>query len=405
MADRKKLRIAIVTAFYSEGMGYVENCLPKALVAMGHDVHVVTSTYNVYGNEPLYDKTYREFLGPAQAKAGVKTIDGYTLHRLEASNVGAYVRIKGLVGKIRNLDPDIVHSIEIASLPTFELAAAKPFSRFKLFCETHQNLSILKPYMRNPKGQWLKRAAYRLTRTLPGAMASMAMEKCYAVTPDCGEVAERFYGVPHAKIRHQSLGTDTERFRPAETAAERAARRDFRASLGAGDGDILCVYTGRFSKEKNPLLLADAITILNQDDDRFKALFVGDGIQKKEIESHANTRIVPFMTNAELARHYQAADIAVWPRQESMSMLDAASSGIPVIVSNRIGEPARVEGNGKLYDENSAESLAEVIRSFASPDERKKYGDVGRKRMVDQFSWIRFAKFVEADFLESVNAK
>jgi glycosyltransferase involved in cell wall biosynthesis len=108
------------------------------------------------------------------------------------------------------------------------------------------------------------------------------------------------------------------------------------------------------------------------------------------------------MTNAELARHYQAADIAVWPRQESMSMLDAGSSGLPVIVSDRIGEPARVEANGRLYEENSAESLAVVIKSFESAQERQKYGAAGRQRMVEQFSWLRFAKFVEADFQESV---
>jgi len=58
----RKLKIVIVSAFYSEGMGYSENCLSKALAKLGHDVHVVTSTYNVYGSEPLYSGTYREFL-------------------------------------------------------------------------------------------------------------------------------------------------------------------------------------------------------------------------------------------------------------------------------------------------------------------------------------------------------
>ena len=66
----RKLKIAIVSGFYSEGMGYSENCLSKALAKLGHDVHVVTSTYNVYGSEPLYDADYREFLGPATTAVG-----------------------------------------------------------------------------------------------------------------------------------------------------------------------------------------------------------------------------------------------------------------------------------------------------------------------------------------------
>ena len=64
MSQPPPLRIAVVSAFYSEGMGYTENCLPRALAGRGHEVHVVASTFNVYGNDPLYDETYREFLGP-----------------------------------------------------------------------------------------------------------------------------------------------------------------------------------------------------------------------------------------------------------------------------------------------------------------------------------------------------
>ena len=50
------------------------------------------------------------------------------------------------------------------------------------------------------------------------------------------------------------------------------------------------------------------------------------------------------MSHRQLSAHYRAADIGIWPRQESMSMIDAASSGVPLIVSDKIGEPERVEG-------------------------------------------------------------
>lgn len=395
----ERLKIAVVSAFYSEGMGYSENCLSRALARLGHEVHVLSSTYNVYGNEPeLYDRTYSAFLGPRITSPGTHASDGYTVHRLATRLVGGYVHMPSLNRTLRALAPDVVHSLEIGSLQTMSIASMKPFARFKLFAETHQTLSVMRPYMRDPRGDVLKRALYRLTRTLPIGLAARAVEKCYAVTPDCGEVAIRYYGVPESKIAYLSLGADTETFHPPRDADQLAARRRLRASLGYGDDDIVCVYTGRFTTDKNPIVLADAIDRLGAIDPRFKGLFIGNGVQRAEIESRRHCRVVPFMTHATLAQHYRAADVGVWPRQESMSMIDAASSGLPLVVSDRIGEPARVQGNGKMYAENDAADLAEVLRTFVDPAERERLGAEGRRKMEAGFSWSSFAQHVERDY-------
>lgn len=399
----KRLKIVVVSAFYSEGMGYSENCLSRALAKLGHEVHVLTSTYNVYGNEQeLYDETYAEFLGPRITDIGVRTVDGYTVHRMKTRLVGGYVHIEGLNAKVRKLDPDVVHSLELGSVQTMVLALQKPFSKFRLFTETHQQMSVMRPYMRDPKGDPLKRLQYRLTRTLPIGLAAFAVDKCYAVTPDCGEVAMRFFGAPESKVVYLSLGADSETFHPVENDAESGERASLRASLGYGPDDIVCVYTGRFTKDKNPLVLADAIERLSTIDGRYKGLFIGNGAQKGEIEKRANCRAVPFMTHATLAAHYRAADIGVWPREESMSMIDAASSGVPLVVSNRIGEPARVEGNGRMYEENDPVALSEALQGLADPILRKKLGDHGRHKVLQGFNWTKFAETIEEDFMAAV---
>jgi glycosyltransferase involved in cell wall biosynthesis len=259
----------------------------------------------------------------------------------------------------------------------------------------------MKPYMRHRNGKYLRRAGYRLTRTLPSFLASLMIEACYAVTPDCYEVARRFYGVPVSKLKLLSLGADTDMFHPAETDEERESRAGLRGRLGYSADDIVCVYTGRFTQDKNPLALALAIDALSRTDPHYKGLFIGDGEQKPEIAACPSTTILPFMTHTELAQHYRAADIGVWPRQESMSMIDAAASGVPIIVSNHMGEPGRIAGNGKMYEENDVGDLIAVIRSFASAEERRTYGAVGRRKIVDGFSWNSFAQTVAADFAAS----
>lgn len=395
------MRIAVVSIFYSEGMGYTENCLPRALAARGHDVHLVTSNFNVYGNQPDYATTYGDFLGPNTVSPGTTTVDGYQVHRLTAKVVGGYVVCTGLGARIRAIAPDVVHSLEIASIQTYQLALQKPFSGFALFCETHQHMSVVKPFLKQPGGL-LRKAAYRLTRTLPTRLASMAVDTCYAISPDCAEVATRFYGVPSRKVKLQSLGADTTIFHPPETEADLLARSTLRRRLGFSDEDIVCVYSGRFSQDKNPLALARAIDLLYDRDPRFKGLFIGEGTQNAAIAACRNTKVVPFMRHRELADHYRASDVAVWPTQESMSMLDAASTGLPIVVSNTIGEVERVKGSGRMYVENDVTSLAEALCTLAAPAERRTLGAVGRQKMLDGFNWARYAAAVEEDYLEAL---
>ena len=393
------MRIVVVSGFYSEGMGYTENCLPRSLARLGHEVHVVSSDLNVYGNTADYDRTYRSFLGPAKQPAGTTASDGYMVHRLRSRLVSGYVHLTGLAAKIRELAPDVVHSTEIASLQTFVLAAAKPFIGFELFTETHQHMSVVKPFLKTSGGPTPQRIAYWLTRTAPTFLASLPVQKCYAISPDCAEVAMRFYGVPAGKIKMQSLGTDTELFRPPQAPQDLELRARMRSELGYTDDDVVCVYTGRFSNDKNPLLLASAIDTLVGQGRRFHGLFVGDGVQRAQIEACRNTRIVPFMTHQRLSEFYRMCDVAIWPTQESMSMLDAASSGLPLIVSRNMGEQDRIDGNGKVYQENSVADLASVLDTFGIQAERQRYGSVGRKKMVDRFSWLAVARSMEADYM------
>jgi glycosyltransferase involved in cell wall biosynthesis len=398
------MKIAVVSTFYSEGMGYTENCLPRALTALGHDVHVIATVFNVYGNDADYAKTYQAFLGPNRVSAGQTSVDGYQVHRLEAAVVGGYVVPRGLSAKVRALSPDVVHSLEIASVQTYELAWQRMFRRFALFCETHQHMSVVKPFLKQ-SGAGLQKAVYRLTRTLPTRLASHAVEKCYAIAPDCAEVAARFYGVPREKIKLQSLGADTELFRPVDSPAEVSERAALRRQLGWSDDDVVCVYSGRFSRDKNPLLLARAIDALHDRAPAFRGLFIGEGVQREDIASCRHVKILGFMKHRDLAAHYRAADIAVWPTQESMSMLDAASSGLPIVVSNRVGETDRVNGNGRMYEENDVNSLADALASLASRDERRALGEVGRRKMLAGFNWTRYAQAVEADYHDALTRR
>jgi glycosyltransferase involved in cell wall biosynthesis len=372
-------------------MGYSENCLPKALAALGHDVYVLTSVWNVYGTQSDYQSNYLSFLGPANQGEKEFQVDGYNVIRLPSQTIAGYVNLSGLYSTLRRLEPVVVHCTEIASIPNFKLALLKPLLGYKLFTETHQHLSVVRPYLLAKRGNLLKKLAYRLTRTLPTFLASLAVEKCFAIAPDCLQVANRFFGVPLRKLHLQSLGTDTEMFSPARTPDDFAARKRLRDAMGCDANDVVCIYTGRFSQDKNPLLLSQAVEKLSGAGKRYRALFIGDGAQRDAIRQSGRSAILSFMRHRELATYYKAADIAVWPRQESMSMLDAAAACLPLVVSDQIGERGRIEGNGLYYRENSVDSLAETLAKLKDPGFRAALGQSGRSKMVAQFSWKSIA--------------
>jgi len=397
------MRIAIVSTYYSHHMGYTENCLPAALARRGHDVHLIASRLNVYGNSPDYSRNYESFLGPAEVPIGVSTVDGYTLHRLDYRLIGGYVGLRGLRPLVRQLGPDVVHSTAVASLASYTLAGLRLTARFKFYTECHQHFSVVQPYLKTRSGHRIRRAFFWATRTLPGSVVGRASRRCYATAPDCAEVAVRLYGVPEDRIEIQSLGTDTALFRPATSDADSARRIRARRSLGYGDSDVVCLYTGRFSPEKNPLVLADAIDRLAGEGLPFRGLFVGDGAQAEEIRRRRGCQVIAFVPHSELAELYRMADIAAWPRQESMSMLDAAASGLPIVVSSSIGERSRIQGNGDFYEENNVGDLVRILMTMADRPTRLALGAAGRDLMQSNFSWDAIAAKLEAEYARSAS--
>lgn len=395
------MKIVLVSSFYSTGMGYVENCLPKALSSLGHDVHVLTSNLNVYGNEPGYEKNYGAFLGPANQGTGTFVVDGYKVHRLGSRSISGYVMIKHLIKEIKNLSPDIVHSIEIASLNTYILSIGRLFIKYKIFTESHQHLSVVKPFLKE-KGNVAKRIMYYLTRTLPTRICSIAVSKCYAISPDCAEVAQKYYGVPSHKIKIQTLGTDTDLFKPMIDKDLYYSRRK---ELGFNNNDIICIYSGRFSKDKDPLILAKAVEMLSNKGMPFKSLFIGDGPQLPELLNISSAKVVRFVRYQELSEYYAISDIAVWPKQESLSMLDAASCALAVVVSDKMGDMDRVAGNGKVYKDGDVDDLSNVLSSLANKNERLDSGANGRRKMLKYYSWESIASNLINDYILALEQK
>ena len=386
------MKIVFLSIWFSEGMGYAENCLPKSLAKLGHEVHVISSVCQVYYNQPYYDSVYRNFLGDPIKKPGIKELDGYTLHLLPFGTIFNKIYLKKLSEEIKTINPDIVQTFDAFSFLTLQATLLKFTNSYKLFTANHVVASIF-PLMQEKRGNIFYWVANLFMRYIPGKLVSLSSSRCYPATSDAIEVAVKYYGVPRKKTKLACLGVDTDKFIPVNDDQkyidERARNRN---DLGIDKETILCIYTGRFTNAKNPLILAQAINILNQKQLNYKGLFLGEGPQAEDIRLMEGCLIKPFVMYNYLAEFYRIADIGIWPQQESTSMLDASASGLPIIVSNRVQALERIEGNGITYNEGDVNSMVESLKKLSDKDFRKKLGEAGTKKILEKYSWDKIAR-------------
>lgn len=397
------MKVVLVNETFSKRMGYLENTLPRYLGRLGAEVHVVTTGLPPnYQNKDFYN-TYQAFTGDQQQIAGlVEAYDGYTLHTLPHKMVLGYPRIVGLSKKLRTLQPDIVQTTVAIGWIPLDCFFAKQRLGFKLFTGNHTHASVF-PLSRTDSKAWsFDRIDCAVRRGVPGRLVSFGTEKCYAISKDCADIATRFFGVQEEKVSICPLGVDTDIFKPSDDAAAFAVRESTRQELGFSKSEIVCVYSGRFSEDKNPLILANAIAILRRRLPNVRGLFVGEGVQAEAIRAIEGCAIHPFVDFTELGSLYRASDIGVWPTQESMSMIDAAACGLPIIVNNQIGTPERVKDNGLLYELNDVNDLARAIEQLCNPKMRSQMGAAGARQMATEYAMEVLTRHRMADYKSSM---
>jgi glycosyltransferase involved in cell wall biosynthesis len=398
------MKIVYVNPFFTDGMGYIENCLPKAMAKRGHEVHLITSTGKVYFNDPVYKSTYEKFFGPPIEPVGRYSLPGnVTHHRLDFRLIQNTIYFKGLRKVLEDIQPDVVHMWDVVSPYTLQFFLLRRKFNYVVYTGNHYVLSVLKVH--NEWNNWLSPLKWKwlFLKVIPGKILSGYYRRCYAATVDAKFIAEKYMGVPAEKCVVTPLGVDADIFTPEKN---REVVHERKSSLGYQPDDFIALYTGRFARDKNPLVLAKAIEILQTKGfSKIKGLFVGSGDQKNEIKACPGCQIVDFVLYKDLYKFYQIADIGVWPAQESTSMLDAASTGVPIIVNDTVQATERFEGNGLSYRLGDPNDLADkILKLYQDEKLRVALGKEGERKMSEEYSWDRIAKEREQDYIQDLKS-
>lgn len=376
------MKIAVVSEWFSEGMGYAENVLPRVLTQLGHQVDVYTSDLQVYGTWSSYGETYQDFLGPACLPVGTYPIDGFNLFRLPRSSP----RSTCLVGLERHLlaeSYDLVYGFEINQRLSRQLLVAPRGSTTQLFLESRLHKSVFR-VRRGPR-----RALQKFRNRAIGRLVSKRADAVFALAHDVLEILRSEFGIVEIKLSVQGLGVDDTTFfaDPNDFEAGRVRRE-----LGVAQHDVLFVYSGRLTREKGVDLLLAAYTGLRQGG-RADAhlLLVGDGEFAQTASKSEGVTVWGFQGQSRLASIYRAADMAVWPRQESTSRFDAAACGTRLLVPISAGDRQRLPQTSVFFEPDSVSDLqsamGEQSRQSLWEDKQRRFGF----QLPTEFSWTSIA--------------
>lgn len=214
-------------------------------------------------------------------------------------------------------------------------------------------------------------------------------------------------GIAPGKIAVVHPGVDCARFRPDVDGSV------VRSQHGLGS-DVVVLSVGRLQARKGHDVALQAVAALRAGVPSLKYVIVGDGEERPRLERLAATLGVSDsvvfageVADEALPRYFAACDVFLLANRVEQGdfegfgivFLEAAATGKPVIggASGGVTEAVEDGASGLLVDASSVEAVTTALAALVrSPDMRHAYGEAGRRRAVERFSWESAARRVEA---------
>ncbi len=215
----------------------------------------------------------------------------------------------------------------------------------------------------------------------------------------------------HCGIRPETNynGVDLDLYQPRPRDQNLAAR------LGIGPDDKVMVTACRLIGWKGVAFGVEAAARLKAEGLPVKYLIAGEGPEAEALRARARDLglgeaavFLGWLAPAELARLYSLTDLGLFPSLADeafgIACAEAMAAGVPVVTTDVGGIP-EVLGDGAgglLVGPRDAAALAQAAaRLLADPDLARDLALKGRQRVLDNFTWTRWAD----QFLGGVGAE
>jgi glycosyltransferase involved in cell wall biosynthesis len=183
-----------------------------------------------------------------------------------------------------------------------------------------------------------------------------------------------------------------------------------RARFGLGGDDFVVGCVARITRVKGQIHLVRAAWQLKRKIPSLRLLMVGDGEDRREIETFAGNRFLEseaVFTGAldDPTQAFAAMDLCVMPsldEGQGRAAIEAMAAGVPVIASD-VGGLTEVLDSGKagaLVPPGDPAALADAIQSLAvDPAKRAQFAQAGRDR-AELFSEDKMIRLLDSLYSE-----
>jgi glycosyltransferase involved in cell wall biosynthesis len=217
------------------------------------------------------------------------------------------------------------------------------------------------------------------------------------------------HGWSKSKISVVWNGVDPDKYDPKIAKAEETEA--IRSKYGIKPSDKMILFIGRLTWVKGVTNLIQAMPTVLADYPNTKLVILGKGEQQNDVTELANRLGIKdkvscrfeFVPERERILHYAAADACIFPSTYEpfgIVSLEAMSMAKPIIVGAQgvVGFREQVvphgpEQNGVHVNGGSPIDIAWGIKEILSdPYQAKKWGENGRKRVLQYFTWREAAE-------------
>lgn len=379
------MHVAFVLDFFNPQMGYASNFLPHELSKLGTRVTLVVAATSL---KPYLDGDLEcVSINLEQNIVRVKLSETLQIIGLPSrrTRIGVYLSQLSEVSKVEGFT--VMQSFAITtSILNWRLFQISKKQNIALVLQDHTSKSVFHP---NLRGKFY----IKFFKTWVAPRYNRQVSRCYFPSPDIADIVVEHYGLSRELLFYEPLGVNSHWFHypsPSEKSNSKLS-----LSMNALPTDkFIVLYAGRLTNAKGANLLAQAIGSLNEENSEIIGLFIGKGNPKEVafIKAQPGCHVLGEQLASDLNKFYWAANLGVWPREGSTSILDALASGLPTVVRSGLTEPERRPFEELVFHEESVLDLARVISTqFANPS----LPEMGRKAsdlICQEHTWEKIAE-------------
>lgn len=394
-----KIKVLNIVDEFHPQAGYENNILSKFMVKLGYDYEILTTHFTEgdnyinflsFDNIDEKDKKFTEGTGVKVTRLSVKRkVSGR-----------AVWNFKEFLKTVDMIKPDVLFFcgndslIFIQYILKFKKEILRGTHKYKIIADSH----MLDMASKNK----FKNFFYSFYRHFVTPILIKASIKVIRVQNDT--YVNRRLGIPLEQCPFLSFGTDTSIFHKDDIQ-----RKKTRVQLGIPNESFVVLYAGKINESKGGMLLAESLKEEYKATDGKQIVFLILANASSDYEQNvldvlkaSDNKVIirPAVPYVDLPEYYKATDLAIFPKQCSLSFYDLQACGVPVVLENNNINCDRVSNsNGFIFD-GTKEGLRDQLQSIFNMDSIEEYSQSAIQYIRENYDYGEIAKEYDIIFKE-----